>query len=44
MADFCHGHWVTSSLGVWSHSHQHFISVVTWSVTALSTSIGVTTP
>ena len=27
---FCHGHWVTGSLEVWSCGQQQFSSVVTW--------------
>ena len=30
---FCHGHWVTGSLEVWSRGQQQFTSVITWSQT-----------
>lgn len=36
--DFCNSHWVTGSFGVWSHSHQQFSSVVTWSQTVFGRS------
>jgi len=44
--DFCHGHWVTSSLAVRSHGHGQFgRSQIVTLVAALSTvHTGVTTP
>jgi len=42
MTDIFHGHWVTSSLAVWSHGHWQFNSVVTWSRTVFGWSQNVT--